>query len=216
VAAMGEALKKYDFVACRFDIEKLNPGWLARSRENPQSDGLQVIWYPPYLPHAGGGGLGVKRFLHQEVGGFDEALPYLHDTDFCFKVQLLGVELAFVKEAVLYVRYRDTYRGTFRQARNYAEYNVILYQKYRSTGPWIIHPWRRYFRDWLSLFERLPQLRSIEGRMLWIWLLGWQIGMFEGSVRHRFHPAVYTKYTMENRPYLTQALTKIEYSKTHL
>ena len=88
VAAMGEALSRHDFVACSVDIEKLNPPWAVAARGYPQRDGLQKAWYPPYLLHAGGGTLGVKRSLHAMVGGFDEALPYLHDTDFCFKLQL--------------------------------------------------------------------------------------------------------------------------------
>jgi len=56
--AMGNALTKYDFVACRMDIEKLNPPWVLKSRGNSQASGIQQYKYPPYLPHAGGSTLG--------------------------------------------------------------------------------------------------------------------------------------------------------------
>jgi glycosyltransferase involved in cell wall biosynthesis len=73
VAAMGSALKKNDFVACRMDFEKLNSPWICAARRNPQKDGSNVYRYPPYLPHAGGGTIGVKKAVFQKVGGFDEA-----------------------------------------------------------------------------------------------------------------------------------------------
>ncbi len=69
VAAMGNALTRYDFVACRLDLERLNPPWIVASRGRPQSVGLQQYRYPPYLPHAGGGTIGVKRLLYASVGG---------------------------------------------------------------------------------------------------------------------------------------------------
>jgi hypothetical protein len=33
------------------------------------------------------------------VHGFDESLPYVHDADFCWRVQLAGVPLQFVADA---------------------------------------------------------------------------------------------------------------------
>ena len=184
VEAMGEALSKHDFVACRYDIEKLNTPWVQRSHANPQRDGLNHYKYPPYLPHAGGGGLGVKRVLHEAVGGFDESLPFLHDTDYCWRLQLMGVALHFVPNAVLHVRYRDSLRGIYRQARNYGEYNVILYKRYQplgmprlSRGAGLIAWWR--------LLQRLPQLRHKEDVARWMWHLGWRTGRLAGSLKQR-------------------------------
>lgn len=189
VAAMGEALARYDFVACRIDTERLNPSWLQESRGNAQCDGLQRIWYPPYLPHAGGGTLGVKRALHEAVGGFDESLPYLHDTDYCFKIQLRGVPLHFVPDAVTHVRYREQLGGIFHQARLWAVYNVIVYKRYqRASGARMSQPWRKYMKGWKRVLRNLPQLRRKGGRAAWLWRVGWQIGRLEGSIKHRVHP----------------------------
>ncbi len=188
VAAMGKALAKYDFVACRFDIEKLNPPWLQRARGATQIDGLQVIWYPPYLPHAAGCTLGVKRSLHKAIGGFDESLPSLHDTDFCFRLQLAGVKLHFVPNAVVHYRYRNTLSGIYRQSRAYAEYNVRLSKRYQSSGDRISQPWKGYMDDWKRLLQHLTWMRRKEGRGRVMWLLGRQVGRLKGITKCRVPP----------------------------
>jgi glycosyltransferase involved in cell wall biosynthesis len=184
VAAMGETLSKYDFVACRFDIERLNAPWVQKSHTNPQRYGLNQYKYPPYLPHAGGGGLGVKRSVYEAVNGFDETLPMLHDTDFCWKVQLLGIELHFVPDAVLHVRYRDTLWGIYRQAQGYAVYNVLLYKRYRPLGMPELS-WKQGVRAWLDLLQSLRHVRGKEGFARWLWNFGWRIGRVQGCIKHR-------------------------------
>jgi GT2 family glycosyltransferase len=188
LAGMGEALSRYDFVACRFDFQKLNRSWpegFARTQEND----LQKACYPPFLFHAGGGSLGVKRSVHKTIGGFDESLLFCEDTDYCFRLQLAGVKLHFVPDAVVHVRNRETLHGSFRQARLWAQYQILLYKRYQQlTGLKLERPWVAYFRRWKGLFWRLPQLRSKEGRAAWFRSLGWQIGRLEGSLKHRIGP----------------------------
>jgi glycosyltransferase involved in cell wall biosynthesis len=87
LAAMGRALKKHDFIACRLDLNKLNPLEISGTVRNPQQEGLQRVEYPPYLRHASGSTLGVKREVHEAVGGFDESLFRLEDTDYWFSIQ---------------------------------------------------------------------------------------------------------------------------------
>jgi glycosyltransferase involved in cell wall biosynthesis len=186
VAAIGESLSKYDFVASRFDFEKLNP--LARHKRKSQRDGLPKIWYPPYLSHAGGCGLGVKRSVHESVGGFDESLPVLEDTDYCFRIQLAGVEFYFVPDAVVYVRQRDKLRGLYRQARLWAEYNIFLYKRYRRPGMEVSQPWKQHLREWKRLIRRSPQLLHKESRGGWVRRLGWQIGRLKGSIKYLVPP----------------------------
>jgi len=53
VMAIGEALSKYDFVACKREYNKLNEPWQPKYRKLTQLDGLQEYKYP-YLPHASG------------------------------------------------------------------------------------------------------------------------------------------------------------------
>ena len=177
VAAMGEALSQHDFVACRLDTIKLNPSWL---RGHEQESGLQSIWYPPWLPHAGGGTLGFSKSLFESVGEFADSLPYLHDTDFCFRAQMLGHKLHFVTDAVLHVRGRDSLFGHYRQSRNFAEYNVILAKRYWSNDEQSRDFYMRFFSDWLQLFRRPHKLRSRSGQFAWMWRYGRQVGRLRG------------------------------------
>jgi glycosyltransferase involved in cell wall biosynthesis len=186
VAAIGESLSRYDFVASRFDFEKLNP--FARRKLKTQQDGLQEIWYPPYLLHAGGSGLGVKRLVHEAVGGFDESLLVLEDTDYCFRIQLSGVEFHFVPEAVVHVRQRDKLGGLFRQALLWAEYNVLLYKRYRRAEMEVAQPWKRHLREWKRILRRSPQLLHKESRGDWLWRFGWHVGRLKGSIKYLVPP----------------------------
>lgn len=186
LAAMGQALEKYDFVACRIDDEKLNSQEQRRLRGNNQRDGIQPYKYPPYLPHAGGGTLGVKRHLFELVGGFDEALPYLHDTDFCWKLQRAGVTLRFVPDAVLHIRYRGTLKALYRQARNYGEYNVILYKRYRPLGMPAI-PIKQGIRAWINIGKSALRVARSRDRTQFghlVWNFGWRLGRVRGSIKH--------------------------------
>ncbi len=193
VAAIGQALNRHPFVASRFDIERLNQhSWLSRTRRNPQADGLQRVSYPPYLPHAGGSGLAIERKLHEQVGGFDETLPRLMDTDYCFRVQLqCQVPLTFVPEALVYVRYRDTLRGMLRQTRERAIANVALARRYseqqgkRNTS---LSPWLSYARRWLRQVGRLTKIRQREQFAEWLRMNAWLIGLLQGSLQYRCPP----------------------------
>ncbi len=184
VAAIGDALEDHDFVACRWDVTRLNTTAAQRSRGNAQVGGLQPYTNPDFLPHAGGGTLGVRRALHLDVGGFDESLPALHDTDYCWRLQLRGVELHFVPDAVVHVRYRDTFGGVYRQARSYGAYNVLLYKRYRDRGMSAIN-WRRGLAGWIDVLKGTVFLYRPSARLPWARRLGWSVGRLVGSLKHR-------------------------------
>jgi glycosyltransferase involved in cell wall biosynthesis len=164
LAVMARALETHELVACRMDIDKLNPPWLRLVHANPQPEGAQApLWYPPHLPHAAGATLGAHRALHERIGGFDENLAYLEDTDFCIRAQLAGATLVSVPEAVVHYRYRNTALGLYQQGRNYAKYNVVLYKRYRPKGyqdPW---RWRVYLGRWSHLLLRLLSVAPEQG-----------------------------------------------------
>lgn len=186
VAAMGEALSKYDFVACRCEFEKLNEPWTLKVRPPFQVDELMYYIYPPYLPHAAGCSLGFRPALHEAIGGFDESIPALPDTDFCWRAQLAGTEIHFVPDAVVHYRFRDTLGSIYRQSRNYAESNILLYKKYRSLGlPKL--SWKDSVSSWKRFLKRFPQeVLSKEypaGR--WVWNLAWRLGRLQGCIKYR-------------------------------
>ena len=185
LAAMGRALTAHDFVACRYDNEKLNPVWVQRTHLNPQKDGLTSYDYPPFLPHAGGGGLGVRRQVHEAVGGFDETLPALEDTDYCWRIQLAGYAFDFVPDAVVNIRHRHDLGSIYRQGVSYGKHNVLIYKRYRSRGMPRLG-WVPGLLRWAKLaLKTPPMLATREGRARWAWQLGWRVGRIEGCFRYR-------------------------------
>jgi glycosyltransferase involved in cell wall biosynthesis len=186
LAAMHGALQRYDFVANRMDFLALNPPEMAGIR-NPQEGGLPAVSYPPYLPYAGGCGLGIKRSLHDRLGGFDESLAQLEDTDYCFRAQLSGVSLQFVPEAVMHIRFRSQAGAHFRQARLWAQFNVLMYKRY-GGGEKIARAWRCHLSTWRALARNAPRLLRPETRAAWIRTLGTQVGVLHGVILHRVPP----------------------------
>ena len=185
VAAMGDALAEHEMVACRTDATKFNPPW---NQNSPQSEGIQKLWYPPWFPHVGGGTLGLRKALFEKIGDFDEALPYLHDTDLCIRAQLAGAKIHFVPDAVLHFRNRSTLGGHYRQAMNYAEYNAILAKRYWPSNADRSPFWKRYVKDWLNLMRMARTVRHPGYRFQFVWCLGRQIGRAKGIFKHRGVP----------------------------
>ena len=185
LAAMAAALAAHDFVACRYDSETLNPEWARATHSNPQRDGVSRYDYPDYLPHAGGGGLGVRRTVHDAVGGFDETMPALEDTDYCWRIQLAGHPLVFVPDAVVRIRHRHDLPSMFRQGWRTGRYNVLIYAKYRSLGMPRLGVLPGILR-WGKLVLRTPlMLLTRAGRSRWMWQLGWRLGRLHGCLLYR-------------------------------
>jgi cellulose synthase/poly-beta-1,6-N-acetylglucosamine synthase-like glycosyltransferase len=184
LAAMGAALRGHPFVAARYDAEALNPPAVVRSRTNPQRESLIPYDYPPFLPHAGGSSLGVRRKVHEAVGGFDESLPALEDTDYCWRIQLRGTELVFVPEAVVHIRYRERPGGLFHQSCRFGTYNVLMYRRYRPRGMPRL-PWHAGIARWVKLLLTTPKLLVPRTRAAWLGQLGWRLGRLRGCLRYR-------------------------------
>jgi glycosyltransferase involved in cell wall biosynthesis len=184
LAAMGRALEAHDFVAARYDAGRLNPEAAARSRGSFQADSLIPYTYPPFLDHAGGSSLGVKRSLHEAVGGFDAGLPALEDTDYCWRIQLRGTPLSLAPEAVVHVRYRGAAGGLFRQSFTFGVYNVLLYARYRERGMPRL-PLAAGLARWAKLLLTAPKVLSPSARAAWLGQLGWRLGRVWGCLRFR-------------------------------
>jgi glycosyltransferase involved in cell wall biosynthesis len=185
IRAMGEALERHELVACRQDVEKLNVPWVRESR-GPSSlvddIGLRLP-FPPYLRHVPSSGLGVRRIRHEQIGGFDESMLACYDTDYCIRLHRLGVEPAFVPEALLHYRYRDEFGAIFAQARLYAETSALLQKRYATRRPF--PRWRWPFKHWRPVVKELARARRKGSRARLAWLLGRQVGRYVGSARHR-------------------------------
>jgi len=182
LTAMGCALADHDFVCARYDPRTLNEPWAVASRGGGQSDGV-MDWFK-FLPYAGGGGIGVRREVFDEVGGFDEVAHLAcEDVDFCWRVQLAGHDLTFVPDAVVHVRYRTTLWSMFRQGRAFGRGEAYLYKQYRDFGmPGV--PWKLGAYHWWRLAVRLAKVRDRAEFAHWFRSLAIRLGRLEGSVRY--------------------------------
>lgn len=184
LAAVAAGARRHPLFANRLEYERLNAPDAPRMRGYPQVDGLQRYIYPRFLPHAAGAGLVVHRSVHERLGGFDESLWMLEDTDYCWRAQLAGVPLVFVPEAVMHYRLRASVAAGCRQARLWARYNVMLYKRYRAHG-------MRRLRVadgatvWWRLLRRSPELFDRGLRARWLWDANWALGRLYGSIRYR-------------------------------
>ncbi|HIK55931.1 MAG TPA: glycosyltransferase [Synechococcales cyanobacterium M55_K2018_004] len=185
VAGVTEAVTLHPFIASRFEHRLLNNGYqVCEAPEGSQVDRLQQF-DPPFLPHAGGCGLAIVRSLHEAIGGFDEDMPFLEDTDYCLKVQLHGIPLHFASNACVHIRAHSSLRRAYRQAFLWGRSSVLLYKKYRPYGMQR-HPWRVSLRHWLGFLwwsARSLVSRSRDG--VWIRAVGWRMGQLAGCIRYR-------------------------------
>jgi glycosyltransferase involved in cell wall biosynthesis len=187
--AIGNALSTHDFVASRMGFEKLNiPSTAKHMQNHPQVKGVQKLWYPPYLSHAGGCGLAVKRSLHEAVGGYDESFLRVMDAEYCIRIQRLGVQLQFVQDALIHVRCRITGAASFRQVCLWGEYNALIYKRHRPAGCSEMWRWKSHLRSWVEIVRNVSKLQSSQGRLQLFQQVGWQVGILKGSIKHRVPP----------------------------
>lgn len=182
LAAMSDALREHEFVASRGDATQLNEPWLVETREAQPAGGLSRVAFPPFFAYAGSGGIGVRKEVHERFGGFDESMDVLFDVDYCIRLQLGGIELRLVPDAVMHYRYRDRPRAIFQQARRYADAAALLQKRYGEPAT---TPLKWPFEHWKAVAKALPLVLGRGGRAQLAWLLGWQVGRYRGSVRHR-------------------------------
>jgi glycosyltransferase involved in cell wall biosynthesis len=182
LTAMAGALEHHDLIAASYDSETLNDDDAVRIRGTPQRDHLLNAY--GFLPYAGSGGLGFRRAAFERIGGFDERMPWLFDVDFCWRARDRGFPVAFVPEAVVRIRFRGDRSAVYRQARNWASVEPLLYRRYRSVGM-PRSSLRAAAKGWARAVLRLPELRDPERDAHYLRLLGQRVGRLQGSLRQR-------------------------------
>ena len=136
--------------------------------------------------------MGVRKTLHDRVGGFDESLREREDTDYCFRIQLAGVVLHFAAAAIIHIRYSPNAQDLFHQARRWARYQVLLYKRHGNGLP-LHRPWLSYLRASYGLARVLPRLFKAESRARWMKAAGTHVGLLEGAIRYRVPPVCQSK-----------------------
>ncbi|MFD1717376.1 glycosyltransferase family 2 protein [Georgenia deserti] len=140
-----------------------------------------------FLPWATGANFGISRAVLEKCGLMDETYRGGGDeTEYCWRAQLAGFELAFVPDARIDYRQRDDARSAFRQGLGYGRSHVRLYVAYNPSGmrrpsvaKGVLSTGRAVARTALALMTRsdtLPQ-RMKE--------LGIKVGRIRESVKSR-------------------------------
>lgn len=181
VAGMAAALERHPVVASRWEFTRLNSPEVLTSRTPAQLRGPQRYVRPPYLDHAGGCGLGVRREAFEAVGGFDESWTLLEDTDLTWRLQLAGYGLAFEPAALVHIRFRATTQGSASQAFGYGKYNVLLYKRYRTRGMPKLSVLDGLFTLWRQV-KHLRWLFSPADRARYVRSLAFALGRIGGSI----------------------------------
>lgn len=190
---MGQALEQHDFVASKLEYQHLNAGWVYHSRGRPQERALAKYPYGDFFPHAFGTSIGVKRDLHQRVGGFDVTLLRGQDMEYCWRIQEQGAALVYVPEAAIHYRFRAHLNTLHHQARRYAQGNMQIYRIYLNRHkmnhdvPLPPKP-RLDLKKLAYLIVRYPRIQDEAERGSWTWHLGWELGIIAGALQHRVLP----------------------------
>lgn len=185
VAAMGEALAQYEFVAGRLEREKLNEPWLRKSRIAAQTNKLSTFPCAPNLKRANSCNFGLQCSLFREIGGFDESLLRLEDFDLCLKAQIGGKDLHFIPEALVYYRYRPTLTEVYKQAVHSCEAEILLFKKYQSLGIFSL-PIKKTIPSIGVLVKYLVQIRDKSHLAKFIQNLGCYIGYKRGIIKYHY------------------------------
>jgi glycosyltransferase involved in cell wall biosynthesis len=183
LSALGGALLVDPFVAAMQETTLLNPPWLRRTRDD-LGQRLPVTRFPPYLPYAGAGTIGIRKELHELVGGFDEGIGAQFEIDYAFRLAAHGVTPVLVPSAVLHYRWRTSLAANFRQGLWYADGRAVVEGRYRSRPLDVNEIVRWPIAGWREVARMLLQIRDRGGRTRLAWLLGWQLGRYRASFRH--------------------------------
>lgn len=182
VEAMYEALSHHDFVASRFDYQRLNGTF------GVQRDRLQGL-NPKFLPHAGGCGLGVRASVHEAIGGFDETIKFLEDMEYCFRIQIAGYSLFYAEQALIHIRERQDALLGFRQAQQWGEYFPFICKKYEPHGLKKCPVWTMPHKYLLLLARSIRALLKGDIKSC-LRPIGWTLGYIKGCILHRSMPLV--------------------------
>jgi glycosyltransferase involved in cell wall biosynthesis len=186
VAAMIEALTHHSLVAGHNEYSKLNKPWVIECCKNIEGNGVNPH---PYYPYAGANNLGVKRSVHEMVGGFDETMLLLEDVDYCWRIQEAGKTLNSAKHAVLNFRFRDNIKAIYTRYRKFAIFEVLLHKKHEQVGMPKFIKWQSLVKSAVILpIKFIVRVRNRESLVRWLWELAQFIGHLQGCIKHKYMP----------------------------
>lgn len=193
VAAMGDALRAYDVVYGQFRFDKFNE---ARQAELATRQWKNGLYKGRFLPGGGTGNLGVKRWVHEAIGGFDECLPRFGDADYYWRLQLEGFKLHYIPQAVVQVRkgrVNTSFAYLFWRGRTASAANYWLYKRYKHLGMLHPNPLKNSMAAWFRVF-RGAKTAALDKERRYAWLKslfsvsGDLVGQLQGRITNPCNP----------------------------
>lgn len=202
LSSIGDALSKHDVVYGQFRFDKFNEPvqaeWAAREWKHGLYQGR-------FLPGGGSGNLGIRRWVHEAIGGFDECLPRFADADYYWRLQLEGFDLHYVPEAIVQVRkarVNPTLPYLYRRGRTRVAANCWTYKRYRHLGMLPPASLKYSLTSWLRLLRGVKSAGLINKEKRYEWLKqlfkksGELVGQLQGRITNPckpYHPGKNTR-----------------------
>ena len=179
VEAMGSALRQHELVTGPLELDRLNPSWVSSSRG--RSYASEIHLWQGIVPCVWSCNFGIRRRHFEESGGFDESFRVGEDIELSMRLWQMQVRVAFVPQAVVHYRLRDSQRALWRQGRTFGAADVRLNQRLRELGvsglPTV------GWKTWLWLPRNAHRLFSKRGRARWLWVASTKVGQILGVLR---------------------------------
>lgn len=183
VQSMVDALAKHDLVVGRVEYDLLNERRYQRS-------GLQATPKMDYFfgsPSILTGNLGIRRWVWDALGGFDESMSSGEDSDFGIRASLdLGLDPYFESSAVVSVRQRNDTRSLWEQGRTRGMWQPALMKKHAHRLPRKPRRLKLAVARYARLLLSLRNLHNPGGRRELLYRAAVAYGRLVGSVRHRY------------------------------
>jgi glycosyltransferase involved in cell wall biosynthesis len=128
-----------------------------------------------------GGAFGISRDLYMEMGGFSEDFAGAVDSEFGRRLELIGVSLDYVSQAVVSVRTPLEYRACFRRSRALGRSRCLLPPTSKSRSVTIGFNTLALLRKVVWLIYRSPKIVLGQGHM-WVEVAGATLGEIEGLI----------------------------------
>jgi GT2 family glycosyltransferase len=179
IQSLADALHDTELVGSRLERSSLNRRQDVVAR-NLLPEDVKILPYPDST------GMGFRRTLWQNLGGFDESYRYGgNDAEFCFRAVQRGYGLSIALGAKVHYRVRTSFSNSFRQGRGYALSMVRLHSEFGAefVRPRTASQFGREVGRLLALAARSPFQPTV--RMRLAYRSGLQTGWLIGSWRYR-------------------------------
>ena len=197
LGALVAGLRESDLSGGPAEETALNPDYSRGWGDPPvPTDRFNVVF--DYLPNARGNNIAVLRPVFEALGGWNEEYLFGEDIEFCWRAINSGYRLAFVPEAVVHYRRRQSLSGLARQQffRGRQPHRIQLARDFGEHGLQLTSDAAEARRALKTLIAMVPaSLRSRASRGSLIGTVAYGLGWVAGAgvrreVRRRTHPGL--------------------------